>query len=242
MTAAKLAIIPVYNQIGTIGKVLSKFSNNVVDEICLIIDCPTEVILNEINSSRTNIPIHLIKNPKRMGIGYAIRQGIEYSLDRRYDIIVVMAGNNKDDPNEITRLVTPIIEADYDYVQGSRFLSGGRSIRNPFLRGIFSRLYPFIWTLFTGFWCTDVTNGFRAYKTSIFNDKNIDIKQSWLNGYALEYYVHYKVIILRYNVREVPVSKSYPYRHKGGYSKISPLRDWWQIVGPLFYLGLGIRD
>jgi len=239
-----IAIIPVYHQIGTIGKVLAKFANPAVDEICLVVDCPTESLLREIETAgrEIKIPIHIIKNCRRMGVGYAIREGIKYALDSGYDIIAVMAGNDKDDPREITRLLTPILKEGYDYVQGSRFLSGAKRIRNPFLRGLFSRLYPFIWTLLTNTRCTDVTNGFRAYKLSIFSDNRINIQQSWLDGYQMEYYIHYKILTLGYKTKEVPVSKKYPYRHKGGYSKISPLRDWWKIVGPLIYLKLGIRE
>jgi dolichol-phosphate mannosyltransferase len=241
-TFTKLAIIPVYNEVGTIGKVLSKFEDHVVDEICLVVDRPTENILREIDRAGRGlkIPIHVIKNPNRMGIGYAIREGIEYAINHKYDIIVVMAGNNKDDPHEIPRLLAPI-EQGCDYVQGSRFLAGGKHVKNPILRRMFSRLYPFIWTLFTGVFCSDVTNGFRAYRTRIFEDGRINIWQRWLDGYALEYYIHYKVLTSGYEIKEVPVSKLYPYRHKGGYSKISPLRDWWQIIGPLIYLGLGVR-
>jgi len=153
-----------------------------------------------------------------------------------------MAGNNKDDPREIPRLLTPILKEGYDYVQGSRFLPGGKRVKNPFLRGLFSRIYPFVWTLLTNIRCTDVTNGFRAYKLKIFSDKRINIWQSWLDSYELEYYIHYKVLTLGYKMKEVPVSKVYPYRHKGGYSNISPFRDWWKIVGPLVYLKLGIKD
>lgn len=238
-----LVIIPVYNQVGTIGKVLAKFEEPAVDEICLVVDCPTKNILREIEIAgrEIDIPIHVIKNSHRMGVGYAIREGIEYALSEGYDIVVVMAGNNKDDPREIPRLLMPILKEDYDYVQGSRFLPGGKRVRNPILRGVFSRLYPFMWTLFTSIRCTDVTNGFRAYKLKIFLDKRINIWQSWLDDYQLEYYIHFKVLALGYKTKEVPVSKVYPYRHKGGYSNISPLRDWWKIVGPLVYLTLAIK-
>lgn len=240
----KLVIIPVCNQVGTIGKVLTKFENPCVDAICLVVDCPTEDILREIHaaSKAIDVPLHMIANPLRMGVGYAIRQGIDYALSEQYDIVVIMAGNGKDDPREIPRLLMPILKHDYDYVQGSRFLPGGKRVRNPFLRGMFSRLYPFFWTLLTDVRCTDVTNGFRAFKLSILLDKRINIWQSWLDNYQLEYYVHYKALTLGYKTREVPVSKTYPYRHKGGYSMISPLRDWWKIVSPLIYLKLGLRD
>lgn len=239
----KVAIIPVYGQVDTIGKVLSKFEDSIVDEICLVVDCPTESLLREIEISSKEIDIatHIIKNPRRMGVGYAIREGIQHALTHEFDIIVIMAGNDKDTPREIPKLLLPILKEGYDYVQGSRFLPGGRRVKNPILRGIFSRLYPFLWTLVTDIRCTDVTNGFRAYKTKILKDRRIDLWQSWLNGYALEYYLHFKALKLRYRTKEVPVSKIYPYRHRGGYSQISPLRDWWQIVGPFIYLALGIR-
>lgn len=240
----KLAIIPVYDQVDTIGKVLLKFKALSVDEICLVVDCPSKNIMRQISESgkQVDVPIHIIENSQRMGVGYAIREGVDYALRRQYDIVVVLAGNAKDDPKEIPRLLAPILKHGCDYVQGSRFLAGGRRVKNPILRGVFSRLYPFLWTLFTGVRCTDVTNGFRAYRTEIFRDKRINIWQSWLDGYGLEYYVHFKVLKLRYNTREVPVSKIYPFRNKGGYSKIFPLRDWWQIVGPFVYLVFGARD
>jgi dolichol-phosphate mannosyltransferase len=239
----KIAIIPVYNDTGNIVKVLVKFRDKSVDEICIVTDCATKDDLDEIGKAATKIgtPVRVIRNEERKGVGYAIRRGIEYALGNGYDVVVVMAGNNKDDPREIPRLLTPILKEDYDYVQGSRFLPGGRRVKNPFLRGVFSRLFPFFWTLLTNVRCTDVTNGFRAYKLKIFSDKRIDIWQGWLDSYELEYYIHFKVLALGYKMKEVPVSKIYPYRHKGGYSNISPFRDWWKIVGPLVYLRLGVK-
>jgi len=240
----KIAIIPVYNDTGNIVKVLARFRDKIVDEICIVVDCATKDDLDEIGKAAAKIgtPVHVIRNRERKWVGYAIREGIEYAVGKGYDIAVVMAGNNKDDPREIPRLLAPILKEYYDYVQGSRFLPGGKRAKNPFLRGVFSRLFPFFWTLFTNVRCTDVTNGFRAYKLEIFSDKRINIWQSWLESYQLEYYIHYKVLTLGYKMKEVPVSKIYPYRHKGGYSSISPFRDWWKIVGPLVYLKLGVKD
>jgi dolichol-phosphate mannosyltransferase len=239
-----IAIIPVYRDRGTIFTVLSGFREKVVDEICIVIDQGTEREFGDIRkaSSGIRIPVYVIKNEKRMGVGYALRQGINYALRMGYDIAVVMAGNNKDNPAEIPRLLSAILNEGYDYVQGSRFLAGGSRVRNPHLRGLFSRLYPFFWTWLTKVRCTDVTNGFRAYKLGILSDKRINISQDWLDSYELEYYIHYKAITLGYRTKEVPVSKTYMYRNKGGYSNISPFRDWWKIVKPLVYLKLRIKD
>jgi dolichol-phosphate mannosyltransferase len=239
----KLVIIPVHNEVGKIGKVLRKFKGSIVDEICLVLDFPTEAILDEIevNGREIDVPIHMIRNGARKGVGNAIRDGIMYALEERFDIIVVMAGNNKDDPREIPNLLAPIMKEDYDYVQGSRFLKGGVSEKNPLFRKLFSRFYPYMWNLLTNNRFTEITNGFRAYKSSIFYDSRINIFQSWLDHYGLEYYIHYKVATLGYKIKEVPVSKVYPYRNKGGYSNISPFKDWWDIISPLIYLKIGAR-
>ncbi len=242
-SSRQIAVIPVYNDTPKLIEVLTKFYDKVVDEICLVIDCATEDELSKIKKATANIgvPVHVIVNEERKGIGFAIRRGIKYAMDKKYDIVVVMAGNGKDDPREIPELLKPILEKGCDYVQGSRFLYGGKHIRTPILRKIFIRLYPFIWTLLTKIRCTDVTNGFRAYNLKIFSDNRINIDQRWLEGYQLEYYIHYKVLTLGYKTAEVPVSKIYSHKNRGGYSKISPLRDWWQITGPLVYLKLGVK-
>ena len=239
----RLAIIPVFREIGKIGTVMEKFNLDSVDEICLVVDDPDETILREIDESRrkTQVPVTIIENPTRNGIGFAIKRGYRYALSRGFDLIVIMAGNGKDDPREIPRLTEPISKNGFDYVQGSRFLPGGKGERTPFFRRIFTRLFPFVWTFLTGVRCTEVTNGFRAYRAAILEDPRINIWQDWLNGYELEYYLHYKVLTLGYRFTERPVSKVYSYAKKEAYSHISPLKDWQQIVGPIVLLRLGAR-
>ena len=239
----RLAIIPVFREIGKIGTVMEKFNLDSVDEICLVVDDPDETILREIDESRwkTQVPVTIIENPTRNGIGFAIKRGYRYALSQGFDLIVIMAGNGKDDPREIPRLTEPISKNGFDYVQGSRFLPGGKGERTPFFRRIFTRLFPFVWTFLTGVRCTEVTNGFRAYRAAILEDPRINIWQDWLNGYELEYYLHYKVLTLGYRFTERPVSKVYSYAKKEAYSHISPLKDWQQIVGPIVLLRLGAR-
>jgi len=239
-----IAVVPTFSDADNIVNVLTRFGANMVDEVCLVADRFTENesrILHKV-AFNSPTPIHIIANKTRKGIGHAIKQGIRYAVNNHYDIVVVLAGNNKDDPREIPRVIGPIEKGDFDYVQGSRFLPGGKHVKTPFFRSIFSRVYPFAWTLLTNFPCTDVTNGFRAYKLKILKDPRINIWQDWLDSYQLEYYIHYKVLTLGYKVCEIPISKVYSHRHKGGYSKISPFRDWWTIVSPLIYLKLGIRQ
>jgi dolichol-phosphate mannosyltransferase len=236
-----LVIIPVYQDNKAALKVLSKFTNKFVDTICLVVDGVRPDVTNPEYTTPANIPIIQFRNQGRKGIGHGIKQGLLYGLKNNYEYAVVMAGNNKDNPAEIPRVLNPVMYEGYDYIQGSRFLPGGKRVNNPFLRGLFSKLYPFVWTMFTAVRCTDVTNGFRAYTFKILKDPQVNIWQEWLDGYELEYYLHYKFLTLGYKFKEVPITKTYSHKHKGGYSQISPFRDWWKIVGPLVYLKLGIR-
>ena len=151
-----------------------------------------------------------------------------------------MAANGKDDPAESPRLIDQL-QRGYDYVQGSRYLeAGGASLNLPRGRDLMIRGYTLMFRLLTGFPASDVTNGFRAYRLSILDDPRIRLDQSWLDRYELEYYVHWKVIELGYKVVEVGVSKTYP-KGGGNYSKIRRVRDWWSILRPVVYLGLGLK-
>jgi hypothetical protein len=72
-----------------------------------------------------------LTQPARRGIGAALRAVVHYGRSHGYDVMVVMAGNNKDDPAEIPRQLVPILDQGVDYVQGSRFLPGGSSPHLP---------------------------------------------------------------------------------------------------------------
>lgn len=183
----------------------------------------------------------VLDNKKNSGVGFTIRRVIKYGLEHNYDICVIMAGNGKDDPVEIPKIIEPIVKDNYDYIQGSRFLEGGSFENLPFLRKALIKGFTLIMYLFTGFKCTDATNGFRAYKFSLFKDKRINLDQDWLDRYELETYLHYRVITLGYKIKEVPVSKNYIQGVKK-YSKIRPVVDWWKLARPVFLLKFKLKN
>lgn len=182
----------------------------------------------------------VIRHRSNLGVGAGIRDSVIWARERGYDTLVVMAGNGKMRPGEIPRLLKPIENNKADYVQGSRYLQGGASPNLPLFRRLAIRLFTSIVNLAMGFKGTDVTCGFRAYRLSLFDDPDIDISQDWLNRYELEYYLHFKVIRLKYRVIEVPVSMVYPKEGKN-YSKIQPVVGWWSIIRPWIYLTLRIK-
>jgi dolichol-phosphate mannosyltransferase len=237
-------VMPVYGESDTICWVLGRFRKGLVSTICLVVDVPLRRDMEKTREAarQSGITVHIIKNAQRTGVGSSLRQGLRYLAETKHDIAVIMAGNGKDDPTEINRLVAPVIGGECDYVQGSRYVPGGRKSRMPFVRVVFNRVYPLVWSVLTQRRCTDVTNGFRCYNLDILADHRVNLDQDWLDGYSLEYYLHYKVLALGYRVKEAPVSKTYPFGNRGGYSKIQPLKDWWPIISPLLLLFLGARD
>jgi len=206
----------------------------------IVDDCSTDGTTAMIQSFAGE-GIMTIRHEQRQGVGMAIRTAMEYALKSGYEILVIMAGNDKDEPNEIPLLVEPIRQEGCDFVQGSRYIKGQRIGGDmPLYRKFATRLHPFLFSLFTGRRITDSTNGFRAMRVSLFNDPRIDFRQDWLKGYELEPYLMFKAITLGYRYKEVPVTKIYPAR-KLGYTKMRPLVGWWSILKPIFYLGLRIK-
>ena len=77
-------------------------------------------------------------------------------------------------------------------------------------------------------------------KRSVLDDGRIDFYQDWLDHYELEVYLLMKLFKLGYKTTEVPCTKIYPAK-KLGRTKMRPIVDWWRILRPVFYLGLGIK-
>ncbi|MEA3296743.1 MAG: glycosyltransferase family 2 protein [candidate division Zixibacteria bacterium] len=182
----------------------------------------------------------IIFHERNLGVGAGIRNAVRWGRERGFEIIVIMAGNGKMQPNEIPRLVQPIIDGKADYVQGSRYLKGGYSPNLPLFRKATIKLFTTLVNIATGFRGTDITCGFRAYRLDLFDHPEINIDQGWLSKYEMEYYIHYKVLKLGYNVVEIPVSMVYP-ADKKNYSKIKPFVGWWSMIRPWVFLLLRIR-
>ena len=186
--------------------------------------------------------IIVLRHETNQGIGAAMKRVFEYSLANGYDVLVIQAGNDKDDPLEIPLLLEPIRAGAADFVQGSRYLGGGGFGNMPRYRVLGTRLiHPLIFSIAARKRVTESTNGFRAFRTTLLRDPRIDWRQAWLDRYELEPYLLLKAIRLGYRHVEVPVTKIYP-AHALGYTKMRPFVDWWSILRPVVYLGLGLKQ
>jgi dolichol-phosphate mannosyltransferase len=185
--------------------------------------------------------IIVLRSETNQGIGASMKRVFQFALDRDYDVLAIHAGNDKDDPLEIPRLLGPLEAGAADFVQGSRYLGGGGFGNMPSYRVVGTRIvHPLIFSIAARKRVTESTNGFRAFRTALLRDPRIDWRQAWLDKYELEPYLMLKAIRLGYRHVEVAVTKIYP-PHGLGYTKMRPFVDWWSIVRPVVYLGLGLK-
>jgi dolichol-phosphate mannosyltransferase len=227
-----------YNENVKIERTLNRFPAERDYEVVVIDDGSTDDSVERIKKFRD---VLIVSHPRNLGAGAAIRTLHRYALENNYDVVVLVAGNDKDDPLLIPRLLQPILEEGYSFVQGSRYMKGGGYGKIPFYRVVATKfIHPLLFSLAARRWVTESTNGFRAYRTALLRDPRIDLDQDWLDKYELEPYLYLKAIRLGYRVKEVPVTKVYPPKIEG-YTKMKPITGWWSILRPIVYLGLGLK-
>src|SRR5438093_8941661 len=157
-----------------IGEVVRRTPRLLIDEVLIVDDGSTDRSAEVARAlGATVLPLG-----RTIGVGAALRAGYRYAVEQGYDVAVVMAGNNKDAPEEIPLLLDPIADGRADFVQGSRFLKGDADFGHmPRYRRIATRLHPLLFSLAARRWGTEATNGFRAVHPRVLPDPRLDLSE-----------------------------------------------------------------
>lgn len=223
-----LLVAPCFDEAGKIGRVVERAPPE-IDEVLVVDDGSTDGSAGEAHRAGAQV----LSLGHRRGVGAALREGLAHGVKRGFDVTVIIAGNGKDDPRELPRLLEPIADGVADFVQGSRFLSRTRDLGDmPLYRRAATRVHPLLFSLVTRRYVTESTNGFRALHRRVLTDPRIDLGAPSLDEYQLEPWLYRRAIECGYRTVEVPVSKVYPAR-AAGQTKMAPVTGWWSMLAPL---------
>ena len=171
------------------------------------------------------------KGPGKQGA--QLRMGIWWALNRGYEGIITIDGNNKDSIEDIPNFIEKL-EEGYDFVQGSRFIKGGQAINTPLIRYISLRmLHAPIISLTAQKWYTDTTNAYRAYSKKYLEHSKVKPLRDIFMTYELLAYLSVKADQLKLKTCEIPVKREYPKRGKTP-TKISLLKGNSELLKILF--------
>lgn len=232
-----IACAPSYNEEAKVALSVRNVPGDLVETVLVVDDGSTDGTAAAAQAAGAMV----ISHKANRGVGAAIRTGIDYALQEGYDIFVIMSGSGKTRADEVERLVDPLRRGQADLVKGSRYLKGGYAGNMPLVRRLGTRGYSLFFSVLAQHWISDGSNGFRAFKLSLLNDKRIDLWQNWLDAYALEPYFLFQALRLGYRVLEVPATVAYPHGVKGPFTKMRAIVDWWAVTAPLLWLTLRLR-
>ena len=198
-------IIPAHNEEQSIGKVVRDIPEDIA-EVVVVNNCSSDKTVEVARAAGATV-----LNENVLGYGAACLKGIRYLMDKEFDIVVFLDGDYSDYPEELTLLVNPIIDDDYDFVLGSRVLGQREKGALPVQSRIGSIIAGFLVKLF---WKTKYTDlgPFRAIK--FHKLVGLKMKDKWF-GWTIEMQI--KAAKKKYKILEVPVS----YRKRIGKSKVT---------------------
>jgi glycosyltransferase involved in cell wall biosynthesis len=224
----RIAIVPALNEQETIGRL--------IDEIHAF-DPGFEILVVDDGSADRTAAIaeargaHVLSLPFNLGIGGAVQTGYLYARDNGFELAVQIDGDGQHNPEEVARLVGPVLDGTADMVVGTRFAEGG-GYRGTRLRRVGIHLFAALVSLIVRQRVTDTTSGFRA------------VNRRGIRLFAADYPHDYPevegtVLLSRHGLKMVEVPVVMRLREEGS-SSITTLRSVYYMIKVLLALFVGL--
>jgi dolichol-phosphate mannosyltransferase len=228
-----LIVTPTYEEAENIAEFLHRAREAAPDADILVVDdnSPdgTADLAAEVAARLGHIEI--LRRPRKIGIGDAVRAGFAVGLDRGYDVVVQIDADLSHDPGALPSLLGEI-ERGADAAIGSRYVPGGSIPHWPWYRRAVSKWGNRYATLVLGIPVRDATSGYRAFRSDML--KTADYAHTRSKGYGFQIELCYRVWQHGGRIAQVPITFTDRVR---GQSKMSlsvgaeelGLVTWWAL-------------
>lgn len=227
--------IPIINEGERIKKELERAQKSHISDFVDIVICDADSTDGSTDDKiLESLDVNTLLIKKDIGKqGAQLRMGFWWALNRGYEGIITIDGNNKDSIEDVPKFVQKL-EEGYDFVQGSRFIKGGTAINTPALRYFSVRfIHAPVISLTAHKWYTDTTNAYRAYSKKYLEHEEVQTLRDIFMTYELLAYLSVKADQLKMKTCEIPVKREYPKKGKTP-TKISPLKGNSELLKILF--------
>lgn len=198
-------IVPTYNERSTIRDVIGRvFDMDPVNvDILVVDDSSPDGTAEEVLALASREPrISLLSRDRKEGLGRAYIAGFRWALAQGYEAIIEMDADLSHDPAAIPSLLEALSEADL--VVGSRYIPGGRIENWGVVRRSLSRLGNIYAGALLGMGVRDSTSGFRAFRSSVLRELDLDTVSS--HGYAFQIEMTRRIHLGGGRIVEVPIT------------------------------------
>jgi dolichol-phosphate mannosyltransferase len=202
----KLVIIPTYNEIENIEKVVRNIFSQPVDFDILVVDDSspdkTWALVQKLQEEFKG-RLHLKIRKSKSGLGKAYLQGFRWALKRSYDYIFEMDADFSHNPNDLIRLYNTCLKEGFDMSIGSRYITGVNVINWPMKRVLLSWLASKYVKIIMGLPIEDTTAGFICYHRNVL--ENMELDKIKFVGYAFQIEMKFKAFKKGFKIKEIPV-------------------------------------
>ncbi|MGH2355099.1 MAG: glycosyltransferase family 2 protein [Chloroflexota bacterium] len=157
LPTARVAVIPAFNEDKYIASVVLKV-RRYVDQVLVVDDGSSDLTKVLASAAGAEVLAHDVNQGK----GAAVRTGLRRAMEVGADVVVLLDGDGQHRPDDIERLIAPVLAGEADMVVGSRFIGQDARQNIPVWRVFGQRALNAATTVSSGHGLTDSQSGFRA--------------------------------------------------------------------------------
>lgn len=201
-----LVIIPTYNEIENIERIIRKvFSLEIPFDVLVVDDGSPDGTAGAVKKLQTEFPerLFIVERTGKLGLGTAYIAGFNWALQRDYLFIFEMDADFSHNPEDLIRLREACVSERADVAIGSRYITGMNVVNWPLGRILLSYSASLYTRLITGMQVKDPTAGFICYRREVL--ETIELDKIRFKGYAFQIEMKYMAHVSGFTIKEVPI-------------------------------------